>query len=761
MASKRTSTATVKEGSEFPDVTNTAKVDASYRNVPDKSAKNIFDGVEDSPIEEVRAAVPPTDDIDIPANTLRAWVLGIFFTVALSFVNQFFWFRDNPLTIKILVAQLLSYFAGRFWARVLPDVSVRLPFTNTTISLNPGPFSVKEHVLITVMGNTAATSFDAIDIIVIQKRYYQVDWGYVGGIMLVLSSQTLGYGFAGLLQRFLVRPAAMIWPENLVNASLFHTLHEKTSATAQAAAQRVTKKGRSRGSYFFIVFLSSFAYYFFPGYIAPILTSISWVCWTNRNSILVSQLGGGLTGLGYGAFTLDWSTMGAWMPSPLAVPWYIVANLFAGFVLFIWIIIPAVYYSNAFEAQKFPMYNTRQYDIFGDKFNLTRVLHDNKLNATAYEEYSPVRITAFFAVCYGQGLAALGAILAHTALYHGQDIWNRIKSAKQSDDDIHAKLMDKYPGVPDWWYAAIFGIAFTLSMITITVYPSDMPWWTLFIALALAGAWVIPTGILTAITAQAPTISMITEWVFGVIRPGHPIGNMMFKTYGYIIVKQALLFSKDMKLGHYMKIPPRDMFNFQIVGTVIGCLVSLSTTHYLMNNIDDICTDKAYPWTCPNAGLFGASSVVWGVVGPNRFFEPGTLYNPVAWFFLIGFLLPFPVWFAYRRWPNSWVKYVNVSAMMLGPGPYPPAPTNVLPTWTAIGFIFNFWIKRKHNRWWTKYNYVTSAALDAGVAVCAVVIFFTLQNWHVVFPEWWGNDKANIDQCPLSKVNANGINVYK
>ncbi|KNC97084.1 OPT family small oligopeptide transporter [Spizellomyces punctatus DAOM BR117] len=717
--------------------------------------ESVFEGVEDSPIEEVRAAVPPTDNPELPTNTFRAWFLGIFFTVILSFTNQFFWFRDNPLTIKILVAQLISFFFGKFMAKILPAVTIPIPFTSKGINLNPGPFNVKEHVLITVMANTAATSFDAIDIIVIQKLYYNVDWGYLGGLLLVLSSQTIGYGFAGLLQRFLVRPATMVWPENLVNASLFHTMHRQRDAES-----RVSSRGRSRGNYFLLVFMVSFIYYWFPGYIAPILTSISWLCWVKKDSIVVSQLGSGLSGLGYGAFTLDWSTMGAWMPSPLAVPWYIIANLFAGFLFFIWILVPAVYYTDAFEAKKFPMYNTRQYDIYGSKFNLSRVIENNVLNSTAYEEYSPIRITAFFAICYGQGLAALGAIIAHTALYHGQDIYKRLRSAKQADDDIHAKLMDRYPEIPGFWYLIIFVIALILSIVTITAYPSDMPWWTLFIALILAGAWMIPTGILTAITAQAPSISMITEWVFGVIRPGHPIGNIMFKTYGYITVKQALLFSKDMKLGHYMKIPPRDMFNFQIVGTVIGCLVSLSTTHYLLNNIDNICTDEAYPWTCPNAGLFGASSVVWGVVGPNRFFEPGTLYNPIAWFFLAGFLLPLPVWLAYKRWPNSWLKYVNVSAMMLGAGPYPPAPTNVLPTWTVIGFIFNFYIKRRHNRWWVKYNYITSAALDAGVAVCAVVMFFALQNNDVHFPAWWGNDKASIDQCPLAKVNSTGINVY-
>lgn len=39
---------------------------------------------------------------------------------------------------------------------------------------------------------------------------------------------------------------------------------------------------------------------------------------------------------------------------------------------------------------------------------------------------------------------------------------------------------------------------------------------------------------------------------------------MMFKTYGYIPMAQALTFLSDLKLGHYMKVPPRTMFWAQV-----------------------------------------------------------------------------------------------------------------------------------------------------------------------------------------------------
>ncbi|KAK3841290.1 MAG: OPT family small oligopeptide transporter [Linnemannia gamsii] len=726
------------------------------------SIDSLDDAIENSPIEEVRASVPPTDDTTLPTGTFRAWFLGFFFTALLAFVNQFFWFRENPLTIRVMVAQLLAYPLGLLLARILPTNTFSL--FGWKFSLNPGPFNIKEHVLITIMANSAATTLAAIDIIVIQQLYYNDSWGFGGGLLLVISTQFVGYGFAGALRRFLVRPAAMIWPVNLVNATLFHTLHRRNTGNGSlttSGEEAKTSWTISRNMFFFIVATASFVYYWFPGYIFPLLTSISWVCWINRDSLLLNQLGSGLKGIGYGSFTLDWSSMSAWLPSPLAIPWWAQANMLAGFVFFVWILIPIMYYTDRYEGKKFPIYNTKTYDVDGKPYDLTRVLVDNALNEDMYNSYSPVRITAFFATMYGQGLCALGAIVSHAILYHGKDIWARVRSAKQKDEDIHARLMDAYPECPDWWYYVVFIVACGLSMLTVELYPSsDMTWWHVLVAMGLAAIWTLPIGILTAITSQAPSISMISEWVFGVISPGRPIGNMIFKTYGFITVQQAIAFTQDLKLGHYMKVPPRDMFIFQMVGTMVAAVIAMGTTTYMMENIDGICTEKAYPFTCPSASLFGASSVVWGVIGPLKFLSSSSLYYPIVWFFFIGFAIPLPFYLWTLKYPNSWVKDVNMAAFMLGGGPYPPAGTSIMPTWALTGFIFNFVIKRRHFGWWSKYNYVMSAALDAGVAIAALVIFFALQNNGIKMPTWWGNNPDSIDQCPRVTQNWAGHDTY-
>jgi len=54
-------------------------------------------------------------------------------------------------------------------------------------------------------------------------------------------------------------------------------------------------------------------------------------------------------------------------------------------------------------------------------------------------------------------------------------------------------------------------------------------------------------------------------------------------------------------------------------------------------------------------------------------------------------------------------------------------------------------IRRRRAAWWTKYNYVLSAAMDAGVGVSAIIIFFCLQYpkegqiGGTTISSWWGN----------------------
>ena len=55
----------------------------------------------------------------------------------------------------------------------------------------------------------------------------------------------------------------------------------------------------------------------------------------------------------------------------------------------------------------------------------------------------------------------------------------------------------------------------------------------------------------------------------GVLLPGKPVANMVFKAYSVQTLVQATSFLQDLKLGHYIKVPPRAMF----LGTCWGFYV--------------------------------------------------------------------------------------------------------------------------------------------------------------------------------------------
>lgn len=76
------------------------------------------------------------------------------------------------MTVQGIVAQLLTFPIGRAWAAYMPNIKI------FGISANPGPFSIKEHVLITIMASVGAASAYATDIIAVQRVYYSQTYNF-------------------------------------------------------------------------------------------------------------------------------------------------------------------------------------------------------------------------------------------------------------------------------------------------------------------------------------------------------------------------------------------------------------------------------------------------------------------------------------------------------------------------------------------------------------------------------------------------------
>ncbi|KAF9342840.1 hypothetical protein BGX26_006737, partial [Mortierella sp. AD094] len=74
----------------------------------------------------------------------------------------------------------------------------------------------------------------------------------------------------------------------------------------------------------------------------------------------------------------------------------------------------------------------------------------------------------------------------------------------------------------------------------------------------------------------------------GILNPGpfnfkeHVLITLCFSTLGYIPMAQSLTIVSDLKLSHYMKIPPRAIFWAQLMGTAIAGLVNMLTAIWLL-----------------------------------------------------------------------------------------------------------------------------------------------------------------------------------
>nr|CAB3466815.1 unnamed protein product [Digitaria exilis] len=147
---------------------------------------------ENSPVEQVALTVPVDDDPGTP----------------------------EPLTITAVSAQITVLPVGRLMAAALPE---RAFFRGRAweFTLNPGPFNVKEHVLITIFANAGAGAVFGMNAITSVRIFYAQHMSFFVALLIIITSQVMGFGWAGIFRRYLVEPPAMWWPSNLVQVSLF------------------------------------------------------------------------------------------------------------------------------------------------------------------------------------------------------------------------------------------------------------------------------------------------------------------------------------------------------------------------------------------------------------------------------------------------------------------------------------------------------------------------------------------------------------
>ncbi|KAM3270307.1 hypothetical protein P3S67_029414 [Capsicum chacoense] len=291
----------------------------------------------------------------------------------------------------------------------------------------------------------------------------------------------------------------------------------------------------------------------------------------------------------------------------------------------------------------------------GHKYDTTKIFTPQfHLNISAYEKYSKLYLSPLFALSIGSGFARFTATLTHVALFQGSDIWKQSRSVvKNVKMDIHAKLMKSYKQVPQWWFLVLLVGSIALSLLMCFVWKKDvqLPWWGMLFAFGLTFIVTLPIGVIQATTNQYA----------------------------------------------------------QLVGTLVAGTINLAVAWWMLGSIENICDVETLhpdsPWTCPKFRVTFDASVIWGLIGPQRLFGPGGLYRNLVWLFLIGALLPVPIWVLSKIFPEKkWIPLINIPVVSYGFAGMPPAtPTNIA-SWLITGMIFNYSVFKHRKEWWKKYN---------------------------------------------------------
>ncbi|KAI0088413.1 OPT oligopeptide transporter [Irpex rosettiformis] len=688
------------------------------------------------------------DDPSLPAFTFRTVFLGLGLSVFSSVLATIYTFKPQNATVSQLFCLIIAYVLGEAMAKLIP--------TRGWLGyLNPGPFNIKEHAAIVIMASTASSVAIAMEIIAALDLFYNTALNPAVAIFQIFASQMLGYGMAGILRTLLVYPTYAFYPAYISVVSLLQSLHFGDALNMK------------RRKYFWIVFAAIFFWEWIPQYPFPLLTAISIICLADngRHTFVRNLFGAGSSneGIGLLSFSTSWTliTQG----NPLVWPLQTQVNSFIGMALG-YIVLTTAYYSNTFNARDLVFMSNSLFASDESTYNQTAILTpDNSLDQAKLESVGLPRFTATFTVsqmCYN---FSMGAAIVHVFLWHWKDLkaaFGGMRFLKSSTDqdisDVHYQEMKKYREVPHWWYLTLFVISLGVGIGCSYAAPQPlMPWWSILLFTAISAVIAVCLGFIAATTGFQISIKYTIQILAAFIHPGKPITVMYVNLYGNSTAFQTLALLQDLKLGQYVKLPPRVTFSAQLVGSIIGSIFNYTMMKTIVDNNREVLLDPVGTrvWSGWIIQGYNSVSVAMGALG-KELFTFGKPYYLVSFAIFIGLLFPIPFWIVHRfSRPGSFISkaaaYINTPIIALYIGWLPYSVNGQWWSCVIIGFASQWWARSRRPQWFKKYNYLTSAALDGGSQVILFILSFAVfgaSNRAVNFPNWWGNP-ANLsaDRC--------------
>ncbi|KAF9047508.1 OPT oligopeptide transporter protein-domain-containing protein [Panaeolus papilionaceus] len=700
------------------------------------------------------------DHPHLPAVTFRTVFLGIGLSVFSAVLATIYTFKPQNASVSQLFCLIIAY--------VLGTAMAALPSNGVWKYINPGPFNIKEHTVIVIMSSTASTVAVAMEIIAALDLFYDLRLNSAVAVFSIFATQMLGYGIAGLLRRFLVYPTYAFYPNYISVANLLQSLHFGGILNLK---RRRFFWIAARFPILYWLFAAIFCWEWIPQYAFPLLTAFSVICLADngRHDFVRNLFGAGSSneGLGLLSFSTSWTliTQG----NPLVWPLQTQINSYLGLVLG-YIVLTSAYYSDVFNGRDIPFMSTSLFGKDGNTYNQTAVIgSDFKLDPAALETVGLPRYTTTYAVSQLSYNLSLGAAFTYILLWH----WPELKSAfgglqflksghDLTVDDPHYKQMQKYPEVPQWVYGAVFFISLAVGIGCSYAGPHGtvlIPAWSIIFFTVLSTVIAIVLGFITATTGFSISIKYAVQIIAAFLHPGKPIPVMYANLFGNSTSFQTLYMLQDLKLGQYTKVPPRVTFAAQIAGSVVGSIFNFTMMKIIVSNNREVLKDPIGTriWSGWIVQQYNSASVAMGALGKELFSigkPSGYWIIPFAMF--LGLFAPIPFWLVWRfSKPGSWLgrsaKYLNIPIITLYMGWLPYSVNGQWWSCLVIGVFSQWWLRTRRPRWFIKYNYLLSAALDGGSQVILFILSFAVfgaSGMEHPFPVWWGNSATlSVDRC--------------
>lgn len=512
-----------KPGSEFEKEKGVPQYTASEVG-PEETGDDLGDddpALRDIPWH-VRRVVSLADDPTLPTITFRYFALSFLFITPGAFLAQMAEYRTTYAPYSIFFVQIGANYVGDWLAKCLPTWDISIPFTKKSFNLNPGPFSVKEHVLVTITAASGATYNLAWTPISLSELYFDHKMNPAVAIFFMWAVVWTGYSYAALARQFLIYDPQYPWFQALCQTALFETQKKQRESPSPTSRRQMM--------IFFFVLIGIFFWQFLPEFVFPMMGSLAFLCWVAPHNATANFIGSGFGGMGFMNLSFDWSNIGylSQMGSMFLTPFWTQVIVFSAFVVNCWILIPASKWGGLGSWNEHLMSNRPFTGMFphcpgtcntnSDSENgtaypiLSLITPQISLNETAYAEYGPIYVGAqllwgtFFdyasytsALCWMLlfGYPQLKSIIIK---YMERRRNPHVESPTEQYDDQLNILMRSYKEVPFWWFIALFTCSFVPVIVMLAAGQLSIPVWTYFIALATGAIVVIPLGWLYALS---------------------------------------------------------------------------------------------------------------------------------------------------------------------------------------------------------------------------------------------------------------------